>query len=344
MKKRAICALLAMLMAFSLLPVPAYAAGDVPINDTTFPDPVFQAYVRQFDTAAPTDQLSAQELAAVKDISVQGMNISRLKGIEYFTELTSLNCNSCGLQVLDVRKNTKLQELYCAYNEIRKLDVSQNTALRELSCSENKITVLNLSSNKALTYLACDRNPLNSLDVSQNTALTALMCYDCSLTSLDISHNKKLASLACYGNEIKKLDISRSTNLVKAYRKGQKEEHGQVVSYWIEVSGHYYGIDVSTDTKIVCVAPPKITSQPKSVSVRAGKKVTFRVKATGDALKYQWYLQKPGTKKWTKVKNAAKAVLTFKATKKMNGYKYRCRVYNKTASVYSKTVKLKIKK
>ena len=344
MKKRAICALLVMVMAFSLLPVPAYAAGDVPINDTTFPDPVFQAYVRQFDTTAPTDQLSAQELAAVKDISVQDMNISRLKGIEYFTELISLNCNRCGLQVLDVSKNTKLRELNCAFNEIRKLDVSQNTALRELNCSDNKITVLNLSSNKALTYLACDRNPLNSLDVSQNTALTALMCYDCSLTSLDVSHNKKLASLACYGNEISKLDISRNPNLVKAYRKGQRDEHGQVVSYWIDVSGNNYGLDVSSDTKIVCVVPPKITSQPKSVSVRAGKKVTFRVKATGDALKYQWYLQKPGSKKWTKVKNAAKAVLTFKATKKMNGCKYRCRVYNKTASVYSKTVKLKIKK
>ena len=222
--------------------------------------------------------------------------------------------------------------------------MSRNTALRVLSCSDNKITVLNLNKNKAMTELFCDRNPLNTLDVSQNTALVALLCYDCSLTSLDIRQNKRLESLACYGNEIKKLDISRSTNLVKAYRKGQKEEHGRVVSYWIEVSGHYYGIDVSTDTKIVCVVPPKITSQPKSVSVKAGRKVTFRVKATGDALKYQWYLQKPGTKKWTKVKNAAKAVLTFKATKKMNGYKYRCRVYNKTASVYSKTVKLKIKK
>ena len=344
MKKRAICALLAMLMAFSLLPVPAYAAGGVEIDETYFPDKEFRDYVRQFDKEEPDNQLSAQELAAVKDISVQGLNISRLKGIEYFTELTSLNCNSCGLQVLDVSKNTKLQELYCGYNEIRKLDVSQNTALRELSCSENKITVLNLSSNKALTYLACDRNPLNSLDVSQNTALTALMCYDCSLTSLDISRNTKLESLACYGNDLKKLDISRNPNLVKAYRKGQRDEHGRVVSYWIDVSGNHYGFDVSSDTKIVCVVPPKITSQPKSVSVRVGKKVTFRVKATGDALKYQWYLQKPGTKKWTKVKSAAKAVLTFKATKKMNGYKYRCRVYNKTASVYSKTVKLKIKK
>ena len=61
MKKRAICALLAMLMAFSLLPVPAYAEDYVDI-DTCFPDPVFQAYVRQFDTEGPDGRLSTKEI------------------------------------------------------------------------------------------------------------------------------------------------------------------------------------------------------------------------------------------------------------------------------------------
>ncbi len=344
MKKRALCALLVLVLAFSLLPVPAYAEDYVKIDRSNFPDPGFRDYVAQFDTEEPKGFLSTREIGEIKEINIHDEDITLLRGVEFFTELIDLNCNSCSLRNLDVSKNTKLKELSCSSNGLLRLDVSKNTALQELSCYSNEITVLDLSNNKNLTYLDCDRNPLETLDVSKNTALQILMCYECKLTSLDISKNTKLKSLACYGNEIEKLDISRNPNLVKAYRKGQRDEYNGDYSYWISDGGNFYSIDLDATTSIVCVVPPKITTQPRSASVKAGSKVTFRVKATGDQLKYQWYARKPGTKKWAKVKNAVKATLTFKATAKMNGYKYRCRVYNRTASVYSKTVTLKVKK
>ena len=323
MKKRALCALLVLVLAFSLLPVPAYAEDYVKIDRSNFPDPGFRDYVAQFDTEEPKGFLSTREIGEIKEINIHDEDITLLRGVEFFTELINLNCNSCSLRNLDVSKNTKLKELSCSSNGLLRLDVSKNTALQELSCYSNEITALDLSKNVNLTLLDCDRNPLETLDVSKNT---------------------KLKSLACYGNEIEKLDISRNPNLVKAYRKGQRDEYNGDYSYWISDGGNFYSIDLDATTSIVCVVPPKITTQPRSASVKAGSKVTFRVKATGDQLKYQWYARKPGTKKWAKVKNAAKATLTFKATAKMNGYKYRCRVYNRTASVYSKTVTLKVKK
>ena len=91
------------------------------------------------------------------------------------------------------------------------------------------------------------------------------------------------------------------------------------------------------------ITAPTITAQPKAASVKAGKKVTFKVKAGGEGLKYQWFYQKPKTTKWVKISGAAKATYSFTAKKTKNGYKYRCTVTNAAGSVTSRAVKLTVK-
>ena len=99
----------------------------------------------------------------------------------------------------------------------------------------------------------------------------------------------------------------------------------------------------SGEAALTVVTAPKITTQPKKASVKNGKKVTFKVKASGYDLKYQWYYQKPGTKKWVKMGGKTKATLSFTAKKNKNGYKYRCYVTNAAGTVKSKAVKLTVK-
>ena len=90
---------------------------------------------------------------------------------------------------------------------------------------------------------------------------------------------------------------------------------------------------------------PLITKQPKSASVKAGQKVTFKVAATGgDGLSYQWYYRKSSNESWKKVSKATSATYTFKAKASQSGYQYRCQVKNAAGKVTSKTVTLKIKK
>ncbi len=116
-------------------------------------------------------------------------------------------------------------------------------------------------------------------------------------------------------------------------------------------NGRRYRCEVSNDkgtvsseeAKLTVVTKPKITTQPKAASVKAGKKVTFKVKATGGALKYQWYYQKKGTTKWVKISKATKATYSFTVKKSQNGYKYRCTVTNAAGKVNSKAVKLTVK-
>ena len=99
----------------------------------------------------------------------------------------------------------------------------------------------------------------------------------------------------------------------------------------------------SNAAKLTVVSRPKITGQTGSASVKPGSKVTFKVKATGGALKYQWYCMKPGANKWVRIAKATKASWTVKASKKVNGYKYRCLVYNEAGKAYSKAARLTVK-
>ena len=82
----------------------ATADGSVEINETNFPDATFREYVStQFDLDGD-GSLSASEIEIASGIFVSSRGIESLKGIEYFTELEALYCNSNQLTSLDVSK------------------------------------------------------------------------------------------------------------------------------------------------------------------------------------------------------------------------------------------------
>ena len=88
MKKQTIllslCFLLALLM-------PTAALADVTINTTNFPDTNFRTIVKKFDKDG-NGTLSSDEIEKVTEIYCISSSIQDLKGIEYFTSLTSLYC------------------------------------------------------------------------------------------------------------------------------------------------------------------------------------------------------------------------------------------------------------
>jgi len=188
-------------------------ADDIPINSTNFPDENFRNWVLAQDVGQD-GMLTEDEIAWMTEIVVPGKNIASLKGIEYFTALTSLQCPFNQLTSLDVSKNTALTNLECGQNQLTSLDVSKNTALKNLYCEENQLTSLDVSKNAALMDLSCWSNQLTSLDVSQNTALIYLICEQNQLTSLDVSKNAALTELECGRNQLTSLDVSQNTALM----------------------------------------------------------------------------------------------------------------------------------
>ena len=174
------------------------------INATNFPDAAFREYVKDFDANPTNGYLTEVEIDGVTDITVPLMDITSLKGIEHFTELLYLDCNSNKLTALDVTKNTALKNLICTGNQLSAINLSKNTALEVLDCSNNKLTAIDVSKNTALTTLDCYDNQLTALDVSANTALEFLNCSNNKLTALDMTHNTSLEQLVCSGNNISK--------------------------------------------------------------------------------------------------------------------------------------------
>ena len=201
-------------------------------------DQVFKSYcLNEFDTNKD-GKISIEEALLVSEIDVAGNEIQSLKGIEFFTSITSLSCGWNQLTSLDISKNTALAELYCSNNQLTSLDVSKNKKLERLDCEGNQITNLDVSNNSLLAALVCGNNQLTNLDVSKNTALTNLYCesnqlknldvskntalemFGCGfnqLTSLDVSKNKKLERLNCEGNQLTSLDVSNNIALADLF-------------------------------------------------------------------------------------------------------------------------------
>ena len=143
----------------------------IAIDETHFPDPNFRAWVLEQEFGAD-GFLTDDEIPEITEMEVSFRDIVSLKGIEYFTALTSLYCYFNSLKTLDVSKNTALEHLACDNNQLSTLDVSKNTALTGLNIENNGITEIDVTKNTALTFLNCGNNQLTTIDVSNNPALT----------------------------------------------------------------------------------------------------------------------------------------------------------------------------
>ena len=171
--------------------------GDVPITSLAFPDGNFRNVVRSYDSNAD-GTLSVAEIQVVTEITCDTQEIADLRGIEFFSALTSLNCQENQLASLDVSNNTALTVLRCYDNQLTSLDVSHNPALTTLSCYDNALTALDVSQNPALETLACSNNQITGIDVSNNQNLQELSCNNNSqLESVNVSNNSSLISLYC---------------------------------------------------------------------------------------------------------------------------------------------------
>ena len=210
---RLLSAALAACMMLSVLPVGAFAAEPgaeeqengasaqadpvdsefVEINDTNFPDPDFQKYVKdKIDTADTTSgqkdgKLSKAERDAVTEISITNTNCTDLTGIAYFANLTELNCYHNKLTTLDVSKNAKLSALRCYNNGMDELNLGDITHLTLLECNDNNLTELDVSKNPDLEELQCRENKLRRLVIGNKYKLTGLYLRGNQLTSLDLS-------------------------------------------------------------------------------------------------------------------------------------------------------------
>lgn len=193
--------------------------GNIPIDETHFPDAAFRDYISKFDyTYGVRDgMLSAEEIESVTKISCSEKGIASLVGIEYFPNLTSLVCSGNSLTALDVSRCENLVELQCQGNLLTSLDVSKCENLKWIKCSHNQLTELDVSKCQNLKSLECCQNQLTKLDVSGCHYLESLSCQENQLTGLGLSTCAGLTSLECSNNQLTELNLSGCPVLEKLY-------------------------------------------------------------------------------------------------------------------------------
>ena len=222
MKKRILSIVLCLVMVFSLLPFTASAASAIPINEETFPDPVFREYVLKIVGSSVLTEEKARQIEVlnvsddnIKKVLGKRAPITSLMGIRYLNYVKDLNCSGQELKkTLNLEQNSRVEKLNCSGNQLTDLWFHTGSSLRYLDCSVNQFTALNLSKNPELTELSCSNNKLTSLDLSANTKLQQINASSNKLTALDVRQLPELTHLYLWANhDLKSIDVSKNTKL-----------------------------------------------------------------------------------------------------------------------------------
>ncbi len=141
-----------------------------------------------------------EALAFTGKINVKGKGLTNLTDLQFFPNITELDCSNNNLTTLNLSKNTKLTAVYCQHNKIKGAETTTAT-----KGQTDEKTIWTLSVNTELKILDCSYNQLVNIDLSKNT----------KLENVDCSHNIELVSLNVANGNNAVLKILNATNTPK---------------------------------------------------------------------------------------------------------------------------------
>jgi hypothetical protein len=185
-------------------------------------------------------QIDVAEALNVSYLDIHSSSIANINGIQYFTNLISLQFgvnqitafdlsalvnlkllntggNPIAGGVLNFAGLTALEELYCVSNSLTSLNLTGLPNLKKVECESNSnLASLVVSGLTHLEYLRCDNTKITSLDVSGLTSLTYLGCGDNhQLASLNVAGAVNLETLQCSTDVLTVLDLSGLSHLIE---------------------------------------------------------------------------------------------------------------------------------
>ena len=144
--------------------------------------------------------ISAPIVQQVVGVNVNGQSISDISGIEFFTNLTTLNCEDNLISTLPPLP-TGLINLICGENNLQALPTLPST-LEYLHCFSNDIASLP-TLPQSLLSMYCNSNELQTLPTLP-LAIRQLTCYNNQIVSLP-ALPQSLDTLYCDNNELTSL-------------------------------------------------------------------------------------------------------------------------------------------
>lgn len=127
--------------------------------------------------------IEVSEALTVIDLYVNNQNITTLIGLEYFTNISLLDCTYNQITALDLTNNLAIQNLFSSHNLINNIVLPNFVNAIAIDLSFNLLNTIDLSNLSQLVSLFLNNNQLNSI-VFDNPNFTYLVDG-----GIDVSNN-----------------------------------------------------------------------------------------------------------------------------------------------------------
>lgn len=194
----------------------------------TIPDTNFMSKLLQADTGnsiAYSGGLSVKidtnldgniqesEALVIDSLNVSFANISNLLGIQSFSNLKKLRCQSNSISgTLDLNALNQLVYIDFASNQISGIMMSNATNLKIIYGYSNLLTTIDLSQNNMIERLSLSSNNLTELTLDNLYQLKSLDCAGNQIESLNCNNNSNLEYLAIQSPILKYLFIKNGVD------------------------------------------------------------------------------------------------------------------------------------
>ena len=177
--------------------------------------------------------ISAQEAAALTTLEIKGSanpmdpSIETLEGLEFFTNLETINLYQQGMVEADFSMMKNLRAVNVGYSKyLFSLNLTGCTNLEVIEAGGcTKLSKILITDCTGLKNIIAYASGLSSIDVSQATELESLTVYSTKIESLDLTNNERLRNLnaGCetlseirmpVKNSLASLSLSGASNLV----------------------------------------------------------------------------------------------------------------------------------
>ena len=184
------------------------------------PDNTFESAL--LDQGIDTDgalngQICRADAEKITLLSIRGVLIRDLTGIEAFVNLTNLFMPNTALTSVDLSANIVLRKVTFTNNNLRTINLSKNTKIEELYLSGNELMDIDLSNNKALVVAYLDDNALSVLDLDANINLRTLSFNTNKVRTLNLSNNIELKEFEAKNNLLEVIDFSMNLGVEKIF-------------------------------------------------------------------------------------------------------------------------------
>lgn len=228
-------------------------------QNVNIPDTIFKSYVLSKCDTNNDGNVQINEAVLIDSLTIESMGISDLTGMEYFSNLTWIQCGGNNISTMNTSNNPNLKFIHCNGNQINSIDVSNNPLLFYLECRDNELTALDFRNrgNGSLPYLDT-RNNENLLCVSVDDpayAYSSLYFFRDSTTayntncSVGIEENS-LSNISVYPNPTKGFIQVDLGGLQKNVTARMTNCVGEVIFTVNSKSTDFFHFDLNTPTGI----------------------------------------------------------------------------------------------